>query len=122
MTEPDLSERMLIEQVVANEGPSLGVAYLLLIFFFLVSAHRFYLKRSGSAILQILLMFVFVGLVWVFIDLFTLPGMVREAREKIRQRETVKLMSSSRRTPAKEVAAPAITPEFIKSLLGDLSL
>ena len=66
-------------------------------------------------------MFVFVGLIWVFIDLFTLPGMVRDAREKIRQRETVKLMSSSRRTPAKELAAPAVTTEFIKSLLGDLS-
>lgn len=121
MTEPDISERMLIEQVVANEGPSLGVAYLLLIFFFFLSAHRFYLKRGGSAILQVLLIFVFVGIVWLFIDLFTLPGMVREAREKIRQRETVKLMSSPPRTPAKEVAAPAVTTKFIESLLGDLS-
>jgi hypothetical protein len=50
LTSADL---MVIEQRVTNEAPSAGAAYLLCILLGWVSAHRFYLGRPGTAILQI---------------------------------------------------------------------
>ncbi|MDR6147532.1 TM2 domain-containing membrane protein YozV [Sphingomonas sp. SORGH_AS870] len=70
---------------------SVGVAYLLLIFLGGFGAHRFYLGSTGSAVAMLLLNFVGwmtvwmgVGLVvlgfawlWLFVDLFLLPGIAR---------------------------------------------
>jgi TM2 domain-containing membrane protein YozV len=78
-------DKILIEQRVTNESPSIAVAYLLLIFLWFFSAHRFYLGRPGSAVLQILLYFILVGFVWLFVDLFLIPGMIRERQEEIRR-------------------------------------
>ena len=75
----------LIEQRVANDGPNIVVAYLFWFFLALVSAHRFYLGRPGSAILQILSYLVLIGFFWVVIDLFLIPGMVRQKRDALRQ-------------------------------------
>lgn len=44
----------LIEQRVANDGPSTAVAYPLWFFLGVVSGHRWYLGRPGSGVLQIL--------------------------------------------------------------------
>lgn len=79
-------EKMLIEMRVANESPSTATAYLLWIFLWFVSAHRFYLGRPGSAILQILCFFIVVGFVWVLIDAFLIPGMIRDKQDEIRRR------------------------------------
>ena len=54
-------QQMLIEQRVTNDGPSTVVAYLLWFFLFIVSGHRFYLGRPGSAILQILSYCILIG-------------------------------------------------------------
>lgn len=80
------TELMLIEQRVTNDGPSTGVAYLLWIFTWWVSGHRFYLGRPGTAILQILSYFILVGFIWLLIDAFLIPGMIQEKRNEIRQR------------------------------------
>ena len=118
----DVSEQILVEQVVANEAPSTGVAYLLAIFLGLLSAHRFYLRRPGSAIVQILSYFIGVGFVWIIIDLFLIPGMVRDEREKIRRREIERRVLSSRPTAmAAEPAAPPtaqVSPELLDRLLA----
>jgi len=53
---------------------SKGVAYLLWFFLGVFSAHRFYLKKNGTAIF-FLLTFQLLGIAWVF-DLFFLGGMV----------------------------------------------
>ena len=79
------SELMLIEQRVTNDGPSTGVAYLFWFFLWFVSAHRFYLGRPGTAILQILSYFILIGFFWVLIDAFLIPGMIRDKRNEIRQ-------------------------------------
>ena len=50
------------------------VAYILWFFLGVFSAHRFYLKKYGTAIFY-LLTFQLLGIVWVF-DLFFLGGMV----------------------------------------------
>jgi len=53
---------------------SKGIAYLLWFFLGVFSAHRFYLKKYGTAIFY-LLTFQLLGLGWVY-DLFLLGGMV----------------------------------------------
>src|SRR5579875_3694077 len=80
----DTGKLILIEQRVTNESPSPVVAYLLWFFLGFVSAHRFYLGRPGSAILQILSYFVLIGLVWWVIDAFLIPSMIREKQSAIR--------------------------------------
>lgn len=81
-----VAELSLIEQRVTNDGPSSGVAYLLWLFLGFLSGHRFYLGRPGTAILQILSYLVLVGFIWLLIDAFLIPGMIRERRNEIRQR------------------------------------
>lgn len=80
------AELTLIEQRVTNDGPSTGVAYLLWLFLWWVSGHRFYLGRPGTAILQILSYFILVGFIWVLIDAFLIPEMIQDKRNEIRQR------------------------------------
>jgi len=78
--------QILIETRIANEGPSIVVAYLLWLFLWFVSAHRLYLGRPGTAILQILSYFVLIGFVWWVIDAFLIPGMIRDKQDEIRRR------------------------------------
>ena len=83
----------LIEQRVANDAPSVLVAYLLWFFLWLLSGHRFYLGRPGTAILQILSYFILIGFIWVLIDAFLIPGMVRQKRDEIRRRMTTDFLA-----------------------------
>lgn len=81
-----VAELTLIEQRVTNEGPSLFLAYVLWFFLWFVSAHRFYLGRPGLALLQIASYFVLIGLVWVVVDAFLMPGLVRGRQQQLRER------------------------------------
>ena len=83
-------------QFEANKK-STGVAYLLWFFFGMFGAHRFYLGRSGSGgailaltLVSILLMAavvgfvtIFIPIIWVFIDLFTIPNMANEYNNRL---------------------------------------
>ena len=73
-------DMILIEQRVANERKSAGAAYLLWFFLGFVSAHRFYLGKPISAILQILSYFVLIGFVWWFLDFFLIPSIIEDGR------------------------------------------
>jgi TM2 domain-containing membrane protein YozV len=91
---------MLVEQRLANDGKSMLVAYLLLIFLGGFGAHRFYLGRTGSALAMLALLilgFLTIALVvgafllgalgiWVIVDLFLVPGMVESSRKDLRNR------------------------------------
>ncbi|NEU11429.1 TM2 domain-containing protein [Methylobacterium sp. BTF04] len=79
-------DRILIETRVTNEGPSVLAAYALWFFLGFVSAHRFYLGRSGTAILQIVSFFVLVGFLWLLVDAFLIPAMVRAKQDELRNR------------------------------------
>ena len=85
------AELSLVEQRVANDGPSTGVTYLFWFFLWFVSGHRFYLGRTGTAILQILSYFILIGFVWVLIDAFLIPGMIRAKKDEIRHNVVTQL-------------------------------
>ena len=82
----DINEQILIETRVTNEGPSLVLAYLFWFFLGIVSAHRFYLGRPLSAVLQILSYFIAIGFIWLLVDAFLIPGLARDKRDVLRQR------------------------------------
>ena len=75
------------------------LAYVLLIFLGILGIHRFYLGRKGSGIAQLILTLTVIGslitVVWVFIDLFLVPGMVNKKRDEIRQKHTVRMLSAA---------------------------
>lgn len=98
------NEMMLIEQRVTNDGPSTAVAYLLWFFLWFLSGHRFYLGRPASAVLQIISYFLLVGFIWLFVDAFLIPGMLREKRAEMRQRMMVEMMALGSRDRVPEPA------------------
>ncbi len=89
---------LLIEKRVENDAKSPLVAYLLLFFLWGLGIHRMYLGRwlSGFVMLALwglgwLLTFVLIGwplvglvCLWVIIDIFLIPGMIRADNEEMR--------------------------------------
>lgn len=92
-------DRILIEQRIANDKPSAGVAYVLCILFGPLGAHRFYLGRKGSAIAMLLISLTVFGLaatyIWTIVDLFLIPGMIRENVEELRKKLTMDALTSA---------------------------
>lgn len=86
-------QQILIEQRVTNDGPSVAVAYLLWFFLGVVSGHRWYLGRGGSAIAQILSYLVLVGVIWWIVDGFLIPGMIRSKRDQLRDTLTMRALA-----------------------------
>lgn len=96
----DTNRELLIEQRVANDAKSPLVAYLLAILLWGLGVHRMYLGRwvSGLVMLAmtglglltapILIGWPLLALVWVWavIDLFLIPGMIRDDKDDIRRR------------------------------------
>ncbi|VVE36734.1 TM2 domain-containing protein [Pandoraea anhela] len=87
---------------------SSGIAYLLWFFFGGLGGHRFYAKRTGTAVAQLVLWIVglstiFLGglgvfilgalYIWVVVDAFLIPGLIRSYNLKL----------------AAQVAAPSAT-------------
>jgi TM2 domain-containing membrane protein YozV len=88
-------EQLLIETRITNEGPSTAVAYLLWIFLGIFSGHRFYLGRPGTAILQMLSYFIVVGFIWLLVDGFLIPGMIRQKQEELRHKMSVRALATA---------------------------
>ncbi len=68
-----------------SRAPSLPIAYLFLVLLGWAGGHRWYVGKGGTAIAQFLLVLIGVGLVWWFIDIFLLPGLVEQRRQDLRQ-------------------------------------
>ena len=79
-------ELQLIETRVGNDGKNIVVTYLLWFFLGIFAAHRFYLGKPVSALLQILSYFVLIGFVWWVVDFFLIPGMVNHKNDELRMR------------------------------------
>ncbi len=92
-------DKILIEQRITNEKPSLSTAFLLGIFLGVFGAHRFYLGRTGSAIAMLILTCTLVGLIisipWHIVDWFLIPGMVQEKTDQLRRDLTMQAMADA---------------------------
>lgn len=96
----DTEKELLIEQRVANDSKSPVAAYLLLFFLWGFGVHRMYLGRWVSGFLMlamwglgwltapILIGWPLIALVsiWVVVDIFLIPGMIRDDRDGMRRR------------------------------------
>ncbi len=82
----DLVEKIYVEARLANEGPSMPTAYFFWLFLGVVSAHRFYLGKTGTAILQIVSYLFVVGIIWWVIDGILTYGLVRARQDEVRRR------------------------------------
>lgn len=80
------ADRILIEATVMREAPKIGVAYFLWAFLGSLGAHRFYLGRPATAILQILLNLILIGFLWVLVDAALIPRFIEQRRAEIRKR------------------------------------
>ena len=78
-------QHILVETRLANEGKTFVIAYVFWFFLGFFSAHRFYL-RDGAAVVQLILNFLVVGLIWTLLDVFLIPEMVRKTRDEARRR------------------------------------
>lgn len=91
-------DQILIEQRISNEKPSVAVAYLLCLFLGVFGAHRFYLGKKGSGVAMLLCSITLFGLAisgpWAIVDLFLIPGIIREQVDGMRQKMTVGAMAS----------------------------
>ena len=90
--QPVYTQPVYAQPVVYAPRKEMSSAYLLLIFLGGLGIHRFYLNRTGSAVAMLLMSIVgwstslfivgwfFVAAVWVWmiVDLFLVPSMVRE--------------------------------------------
>lgn len=119
----DTQQQILIEQRVTNDAKSPVVAYLLLVFLGGFGAHRFYLGKSGTAATMLILwvlgwltfilgigliMLAIVG-IWAFVDLFLIPGLVRENQQALRQKLALEMGAYPDPTAPAAALAP-VTP------------
>ncbi len=93
-------QQMLVEQRLANEKKSTGVAYLLWFFLGGFAAHRFYLGLAGTAAAQLalfwgglMLSWAIIGIpmliafsIWWLIDAFLIGGMIESDASTKRSR------------------------------------
>ncbi|MCD8793335.1 TM2 domain-containing protein [Staphylococcus gallinarum] len=94
----NIDERTYIEQRVANNSKSTGVAYLLWFFLGGFGAHRFYLGKTGSAVGLLVLTlltswwtFGIPTIIWVIIDAFLIPSIIREHAQAERNLATTEV-------------------------------
>ncbi len=104
-----VEQQQLVEQRLANEGKSVFLVYIILLFVGVLGIHSFYLGKTTSAIIMLLctvlglltlpivvgaVFLVAVG-VWCVVDLFLVPGLVTENRTALRKRLSDELAASS---------------------------
>ena len=100
----NLQSEMLIEQKVSNAQKSTGVAYLLWFFVGGFGGHRFYLGKTGTAVAQLLItvvgLFTLIPLIitgiWLVVDAFLIPAIVREKTENVRRQARLEVASIDR--------------------------
>jgi len=96
----DTQQQILVEQRLANEKKSMLVAYLLWLFTGSLGGHRFYLGKTGTALVMLALFLIgvvtsviYVGIffilvvgIWVLVDAFLIPGMIEHHASGVRDR------------------------------------
>lgn len=110
-------EKILVNSEVSNNQKGVGVAYLLWFFLGSIGVHRMYLGRKGSGITILLLnligwltialfvgaiFFIIVG-VWVLIDAFLIPGIVRNENENLKEEYSKRIIAGREFAAAQSV-------------------
>ena len=105
-----IEERQLIELRIRNDAPSAVVAYVMWGFLGLISAHRFYLGRPRSAVLQILSELTVVGwFIWWLYDAVMISAYIRDDKTALRAKLIEELESEKRG------GAPAPRPRAVET-------
>lgn len=78
----DARELLLLDQEMKNRGKNAIIAYVLWYFLGMFGGHRFYMKRIGTAVAQLILTLTVVGMIvtsiWWIVDAFILYSMVKK--------------------------------------------
>lgn len=78
----DTRELLLLQSEVKNQGKDMAVAYVLWCLLGMLGAHRFYMGKTGTAIVQLILTLTFFGAIitaiWWVIDVFLVHSWVKE--------------------------------------------
>lgn len=86
----DARQLMLVDSEIKNQGKNMFVAYVLWYFLGALGAHRFYMKKTGSAVAQLILSITIVGLVvnavWLIVDAFLVHTWVKEHNRELEYR------------------------------------
>ncbi|MBB3114719.1 TM2 domain-containing membrane protein YozV [Paenibacillus phyllosphaerae] len=86
----DARELLILEQEVKNQGKNMIVAYILWYFLGVFGGHRFYMKKTGTAVTQLILTLTVIGafvtLVWLLVDAFLLHTWVKEHNRNVEDR------------------------------------
>lgn len=77
-----VSPGMAAVQSAGKSEKSLFIAYVFWFFTAGFGGHRMYCGRVKSGLLQFLSVLLVVGIIWVFVDLFLMPRLVREANAR----------------------------------------
>ncbi|GGE51488.1 hypothetical protein GCM10011391_32850 [Pullulanibacillus camelliae] len=90
-------EQLLVNSEVQKSGKNMAIAYVFWIFLGGFGAHRFYLRKKGSAIAQLILTLTLFGAiisgVWLIVDLFLIPGITREINNNIENRAAEQILN-----------------------------
>jgi TM2 domain-containing membrane protein YozV len=86
----DARQLMVVESEVRNQGKNMIVAYVLWYFLGIFGGHRFYMKKTGSAVAQLILTITIIGIiinaVWWIVDAFLVHTWVRDYNRELEYR------------------------------------
>jgi len=78
----DTRQLMLLESEIKNQGKNMVLAYVLWYFLGIFGGHRFYMKKTGSAVAMLILSITLVGMIatwiWWVVDAFLLHTWIKE--------------------------------------------
>ncbi|MEC2346788.1 Predicted membrane protein [Paenibacillus barengoltzii J12] len=99
----DTRELLLLESEVKNQGKNMFVAYILWYFLGIVGGHRFYMKKIGTAVTQLILSLTVVGLIvtgiWWIVDAFLVHTWVKQHNAEVENRIIDRIFYDRGRSP-----------------------
>lgn len=96
-------ERILVNSEVERNGKNIVVAYILAVFFGTLGIHRFYMGKTGSGLAMLLITVLTLGIgaivtgVWMFVDLFLIPGWIQEDQNTLERAAAESILSDPNR-------------------------
>ena len=86
----DARQLMLLDSEIKSQGKNMLLAYVLWYFLGIIGGHRFYMKKTGSAIAMLILSITVIGLIatfiWWVVDAFLVHTWVKEHNRNLEYR------------------------------------